>query len=298
MRILAVDIGGTFIKYALMTHECEMIEQGKTQTPRSDRDALIESIGRIYDAYPDVNGIAVSMPGIIDSANGHVIMGGALEYNNDFYFKNALYKRCPVKIAVNNDAKCAASAEAKLGALKDVGDGVVLLFGTMIGGGIVIDHKVRKGIHSSAGEVSYILTDRAADPSYETVWGNRNGIPMLCRYFARKKGLPEEEVDGIRVFEAVNSGDKEAIEVLNDFAKEIAVQIFNLQTVLDMERFAIGGGISAQPLFIDSIRHHLEKMYASSPYYVPRAEVVTCKYGNDANLIGAVQEYLASEMTQ
>ncbi len=187
-----------------------------------------------------MNGIAVSMPGIIDSANGHVIMGGALEYN-DFYFKNALYKRCPVKIAVNNDAKCAASAEAKLGALKDVGDGVVLLFGTMIGGGIVIDHKVRKGIHCSAGEVSYILTDRAADPLYETVWGNRNGIPMLCRYFARKKGLPEEEVDGIRVFEAVNSGDKEAIEVLNDFAKEIAVQIFNLQTVLDMERFAIGG---------------------------------------------------------
>lgn len=75
-------------------------------------------------------------------------------------------------------------------ALKDVKDGVVLLFGTMIGGGIVLNHRVRSGKHFSAGEVSYILSDRSADPAYETVWGNRCGALHLCRIYAEKKGSP------------------------------------------------------------------------------------------------------------
>ena len=294
MKILAIDIGGTFLKYALMNPDCEMLEQGKVKTPRSGREALIEAIGEIYDAYSRPEGITVSMPGIIDSARGYVFMGGALTYNNEFHFGEALLRRCPARIVINNDAKCAACAEASRGALKDVKDGAVLLFGTMIGGGIVLDHRVRKGIHFSSGEVSYILSDRAADPSYDTVWGNRSGTPALCRLFADRKHLPPEEVDGEKVFDAVNRGDADALEALNLFTKEIAVQIFNLQTILDLERFAIGGGISAQPAFLDCIRRHLDAMYAHSPYYVPRAEVVTCRFGNDANLIGAVSEYLAS----
>ena len=84
MKILAIDIGGTFLKYALTNPDCEMLEQGKVKTPRSGREALIEAIGEIYDAYSRPEGITVSMPGIIDSARGYVFMGGALTYNNDF----------------------------------------------------------------------------------------------------------------------------------------------------------------------------------------------------------------------
>lgn len=110
--------------------------------------------------------------------------------------------------------------------------------------------------------------------------------------FAEKKGLPVEDVDGIKVFEAVNSQDEDAIACLQAFTKEIAVQLFNLQTVLDPERFAIGGGISAQHIFIEYIRNHLNAMYAECPYNVPHAEVVTCKFQNDANLVGALQCFL------
>lgn len=92
MKILTIDIGGTFIKYACML-------------------------------------------GIIDSDNGCCAMGGALEYNTDFYLRHSLYERCPVKIHMENDAKCAAMAEAAAGSLRDVEDGFVLIFGTMIGGG-------------------------------------------------------------------------------------------------------------------------------------------------------------------
>ena len=81
---------------------------------------------------PDVEGIANSMPGIIDTETGYCVMGGALSYNDDFYFRHVLYERCPVRIVIENDAKCAAMAEAGMGALKGVNDGLVLIFGTMI----------------------------------------------------------------------------------------------------------------------------------------------------------------------
>ena len=94
------------------------------------------------------------------------------------------------------------------------------------------------------------------------------------------------------VFNAVKAGEKEAIESLTKFTRGIALQIFNLQTVLDPERIAIGGGISAQPTLIEYIKRHLGKLYAECPYQIPRAEIVTCKFQNDANLYGALQCYM------
>ena len=295
MKILVVDIGGTFIKYACMKENMEILERGKVKTPQDGRESLIETIGTIYDQMENVDGIAISMPGIIDSENGYCCMGGALRYNDDFYLKRHLYQRCPVKIHMENDAKCAAMAEATAGSLKDVEDGFVLIFGTMIGGGFIKNHALHRGKHFSAGEVSYVNTKRDEVPGVETVWGNRCGTPRLCKMYAEKKNLKAEEVDGIRVFEGVHAQEKEALECLQDYTREIAVQIFNLQNILDPERFSIGGGISAQPIFIEYIKNNLRTLYAECPYYVPRAEVVSCKFQNDANLIGALQCFLAAE---
>ncbi len=293
MNILTIDIGGTFIKYACMLEDMTILTRGKIPTPQDGRESLVEAIGQIYDGMQDVEGIAISMPGIIDSDRGYCSMGGALAYNNDFYLRHSLYKRCPVKIHMENDAKCAAMAEAAAGSLKDVADGFVLIFGTMIGGGFIKDHRLYKGKHFSAGEVSYITTQRDGMPVKETVWGNRCGTPQLCLAYARAKGLDPENVDGLLVFDAVNKGEQEALNCLDQYTKEIAVQIFNLQTVLDPERFAIGGGISAQPVFLEYIRNHLKNLYAACPYTVPHAEVVCCKFQNDANLYGALQCFLA-----
>lgn len=296
MKVLVVDIGGTYIKYAYMREDMTILDRGKVETPKSGRKSLIETIGVLYDKMPELDGIAISMPGIIDSENGYCVMGGALRYNDDFYLRHNLHQRCPVKIHMENDAKCAAMAEAAEGSLKNVSDGFVIIIGTMIGGGFIKDHKLHRGRHFSAGEVSYINTIRDGSPDFETVWGNRCGTPALCRMYAEKKHIDAGQVDGIRFFEAVNNGDETAKECLDQFTKEIAVQIFNIQNVLDPEKFAIGGGISAQPVFLDYIRENLKKLYSSCPYSVPRAEVVCCKFQNDANLIGALQCFLADEM--
>lgn len=295
MKVLTIDIGGTFIKYALINEVMDISNNGKVPTPVTSREDLIETIGKIYDEYKDVDGIAISMPGIIDSENGYCAMGGALKYNDDFYLRHTLYKRCPVPIHIENDAKCAAMAEAAVGSLKDVKDGFVLIFGTMIGGAMIKDHKLHKGKHFSAGEVSYITTSHNGLPTFENVWGNRCGTPYLCRLYADKKNIDVHDVDGIKVFHDINKGDEEVIQCLQQFTKEIAVQLFNIQTILDPEKIAIGGGISVQPVFLEYIKNNLKEMYASCPYDVPQAQVVTCKFFNDANLYGALQCFLLDE---
>lgn len=291
MKVLTFDIGGTFIKYAVMNENAEILLKDKVKTPQDTRQSLIDTLAEIFRKN-DAEGIAISMPGIIDSENGYVAMGGALRYNDDFHLQDALYEVCPVKIRIANDAKCAAMAEAADGSLKDVKDGFVLIFGTMIGGGYIRDHDVVMGRHFSAGEISYITKDKNTHAAGNNVFGNLCGTPNLCRMYAEIKGLDPAGVNGITVFDAVNASDEEAMQVLDDYTKEIALQIFNLQTILDVERFAIGGGISAQPVFTDYIRRNLQKMYEECPYTTPEAEVVTCRYLNDANLIGALQFYL------
>lgn len=70
MSILSVDIGGTFIKYALMSRNGDILSRGKIATPKEGRDELVETIGRLFDEMSDVEGIAICMSGIIDPENG------------------------------------------------------------------------------------------------------------------------------------------------------------------------------------------------------------------------------------
>ena len=295
MSYLVIDIGGTALKYARMDREEHFLSHGSIPTPQTGREDLIEAIGRLYDEIPDCEGIAISMPGIIDTETGLVLMGGALKYNNGFHIRDAIAKRCPVPVYVENDAKCAALAEAAEGSLKDVSNGMVLIFGTMIGGALIHDHQLYRGSHFSAGEISYVITDRSGVPTFEGVWGNRCSALALCKMYAEKKGLPLEAVDGRKVFQAVSEGDEDAVSALRDFTYEIAVQIFNFQNLYDPERFAIGGGISAQIVFIESIREHLKTLYEICPYYVRRAEIVPCAFRNDANLLGAFQCFIQNQ---
>ncbi len=289
MKILVLDVGGTYIKYAYIDEGLSTLRREKIRTPKGGREELIETIASLYERMDDLEGIAISLPGIIDRKKGVCLMGGAIRYNDGFALKESLEKRCNTTVVMENDAKCAALAEATEGSLKDVDDGFVLIFGTMIGGAFIKDHKIHGGKHFSAGEVSYINTSRDGLPEFFNVWGNRSGSSGLERMYASRKGIPREDVACEMIFEAIWKGDKTALMCLDDFTREIAVQIFNIQTILDPERFALGGGISAEPLFIDYIKKNLDLLYKKCPYSIPHAEVVPCTFRSDANLIGALK---------
>lgn len=89
MSILAIDIGGTFIKYANMSRDMDIIAKGRVKTPQTGREALIDAIENLYQATDGVEGIAVSMPGIIDMEQGRCIMGGLCGTTTAFPYKTA-----------------------------------------------------------------------------------------------------------------------------------------------------------------------------------------------------------------
>lgn len=295
MNFLVLDVGGSSIKYAIMNEKAEFIEKGKTPTPMDTIEHFIDVVGIIFDKYKDrIAGIAMSMPGRIDSDRGYLYTGGSLEYNTDKEIVSILQKRCPVPIAIENDGKCAALAESWMGSLKDCDDGIVVILGTGVGGGIIKNKKLHKGKHFIAGEFSFIFTNNAAFESDNShIWAGQAGVSGLCIPVAKTKNLPIEEVDGVKVFEYANSGDKDVLNILDDYSYRLVLQLYNLQYIYDPERIAIGGGISKQEILIKYIKENIEKHYNNLvPNIMVKPEVVTCEFYNDSNLIGALYNYL------
>ena len=286
MKILSVDVGGTYIKFASMNEKAEIFSRGKIPTPQKSHADFLNAIFEIFKSN-NFEGIAISMPGIIDAQKGLCITSGALAYNDGKFISTELEKICGVKVTIENDANCAALAEAKIGSLADVSDGFVMVFGTMIGGAIIKNREVQRGKNFLAGEISFLMQSFAEDFSDKKFFWEDCSVKSLLENFMLKKNL-SEKISGENFFYAAENGDSDALNCLEIFTKKIALQIFNIQIILDIEKFAIGGGISERKIFIDYIRDSLKKVYSQCSINFPQVEVVPCKFRNDANLIGAM----------
>lgn len=296
-KYLCIDVGGGSIKYAIIDRELHFYEKGNVVTPYEGVEKYLDVLEEIYQKYhTKVCGIAMSVPGIIDSKNAICISGGNLTYINRFPLGLELEKRCQVPVTVMNDAKAAAMAEAKWGSLVDCNDGVVIVLGTGVGGAFVKNGQVHMGKNFSAGEFSFLMADMSEDIPDNT-WGVLSGKEHLNELVAKARGERPENITGFKVFQWANEGDEKVLEALDSFTKTVAYMIVNLQLILDPDRFAIGGGISRQPLLLKYIQKNLDYYYSLYPEHFevfPRAEVVTCKYFNDSNLIGALGYYLST----
>lgn len=299
LEYLVLDIGGSAIKYAVMDEEINFIFKDKITTPRDSLDSFINIISDIYNKFKDrIVGIAISMPGVIDSKNGHAYSSGALEYIDDINITNLLKKYCNTKIVVENDGKCAVKAEYWMGSLKGCENAAAIVLGTGVGGGIISDGKVLKGKHFAAGEFSFIKTDINDPGNVNNVWYMKSGNNILCKELVAKKNIGYEEIDGVKFFELVNNKDEDAVEVLNKFCRNLCTEIFNVQAILDCEKISIGGGISAQPILFEYIHKNMNDIYEKANYKSPvvMAEIVPSTYRNDSNLIGALYTYLFEEV--
>ena len=291
-KYLTLDVGGSAIKYGLINEDLTFIEKSKVPTPLDSMESFVEAVGSIYDQYKDeIEGIAISMPGIIEPSTGHCYTGGALSYVVDVNMADILKKRCPVNISIGNDAKCAANAEVGFGSLKDVDDAAVVILGTGIGGCLIKDHKVHVGKHLLAGEFSSIKTNYHNPISHDDDWCKRNGIAGLLNRVQEALDT-DQYYTGVEIFEMANNGNEKVIAGIDQFALEVALQMYNLHFIFDLEKVAIGGGISAQPLLLELIQKHFDNLFAHIGFDAPKPEVVPCYFRNDANMIGALYQYV------
>ena len=296
MKILTVDVGGTYIKYAAMNEAANFFERGKIDTPKDSHEKFLSAIVELFHTQK-FEGIALSLPGIIDSELGVCITSGALGYNDGKFIVDELNELCGVPVTIENDANCAALAEAKIGSLADVEDGFVLVFGTAVGGAFIKNHEVHRGRNFLAGEVSYMFQSIDEDFSDKKFFGELCSVHKLLKDYAKAKKI-SAKVNGEEFFQAAEDGEVLALSCLKKFTRRIALQIFNIQMILDPERFAIGGGISARKIFVESIRESLEEVYSECYEDFPHVEVVQAKFQNDANLIGALFTWLSRNFSE
>ena len=95
---------------------------------------------------------------------------------------------------------------------------------------------------------------------------------------------------GEEIFAAYNAGEPEAQKALKIFARRVAVGILSLQHVLDVEKVAIGGGISAAEALLPAIQAELDWLFERCTVMpAVKPELVRCRYGNNANLIGTLK---------
>lgn len=297
---LVIDAGGTAVKYALMDENAEILEHGKFLTPAYVDHTLedfLQKLDVVVERYQkQIEGIAVSMPGMLDSRKGYCVTGGMLAYFNEVPVVNLLEERYQLPVTIENDGKCAALAEKWKGSLKDCRNGAVVVLGTGVGGGIIIDHKLYRGGHFTAGEYSYILTDPKQLKETKGYWGMANGADALAQKVAFYTGEDPEKLDGIQIFDRANRGEDEVLKALKEFTDTLAVQIYNLNVILDLDVVAIGGGISKQPLLLEYLNRSMDEFMEQHPIrniasYIPKPEITNCQFYNDANLIGALYHY-------
>ncbi len=303
---LALDIGGTFIKYAIIDAEAQFVEQGKVPAKTGSEEEMLASLREVREAVGthDYEGVAVSMPGRIDTARGWAHTGGAFTWLREYPAAQRIQEIFDKPCTIANDGKCAAMAESWTGALSDVDSGCVIVLGTGIGGGIVLNGKVWMGCSGGAGELSWLGANNDAfrnldtwvDEDMSNAWTGRVSAKSIVGFYGAKKGLEKGEANGVMLFDAYEAGEQEAKEVIEEFATQMAAGIFSLQCVLDLPRYAIGGGISARPATTAVVRDKVNQAFDKHPTSIPfsRPQIVTCTYGNEANLIGALAFHLQS----
>ena len=305
--ILVLDIGGTSIKYALMDRDFNMLTHGRhpiTNTTIEDLLDFISEVAKLHEGRFEA--VSVSMPGRIDMEKGIAHNGGVFEFMIEKPFARMVSDRLGVPVFIANDANCAGEAELKLGALRGVSSGAVLVAGSSIGGALIVDGKVRMGHNFAAGEAAWLPVDLTNVYNVEYTCANRaegmsgsvaSAMGLLNSY-AIKKGEepPYSAKAGKEFLAAYDAGEPEAVEAMKEHAMSFAAVIFSIQAFLDLERFAIGGGMTAHPVYVSSIREAVDRLYAKYPNAaVRKPEVVCCEYGADANLIGALAFYLDSK---
>jgi predicted NBD/HSP70 family sugar kinase len=292
MAILAVDIGGTFIKYSMYDQQKQKLEFiKKVATPQKSLNDLVKVLVQIREAQKDrVTGLALSLPGTLNSRTGYIFQGGSLRYNSHQNLKRILEKRLGIPVALENDARCSAMAELWQGNLVKVKNALVLVLGTGLGGAVVLNGKIYKGQHLFAGELSLIFTQDYAKYKFSAALGTQVSVTRFVKQVSQKVG---HNLNGLEVFNLIKSHTNSEIEKqYQAYLHNFVQQIFNFQLMLDPEIILIGGGISQNEFYMESLHQELLKFYQSLPIKIPPIKLEACKFHNSSNLLGAVRNYL------
>ncbi|MGT2742526.1 ROK family protein [Streptococcus plurextorum] len=290
---LSIDIGGTQIKYALINHSGMIMDSQKCQTPDNLEDFL-KGLDSIIANYQElIRGVAISCPGKVNSREGLIYFGGSLQYLHGLNLPQHIFQGFQLPCSVINDGKAAALSELWLGHLKGIDNGAAIILGTGVGGGIILNGHLLQGEHFQAGELSF---HAAPDEVIyvDNMVGIRGSAVKLIEACAEALEL-DNLTDGPQVFAYINAKDERVYPIFEAYCRQIAFLIYNMQAVIDVKRYVIGGGISAQEIVVEEINKQYDKLHQSNElvqFMVTKPEILVCAHRNEANLLGALYQFL------
>jgi len=301
-RAIGIDVGGTKCLGVVWSDD-RIVSELRVPTPKGPGaivEALADIVERLEVEVGPCDTVGLGVPGLI-TRDGVISASPNLVDVRDFAVGPMLAERLSRRIWVENDATCAAVAEWIAGSARGVDDACIVTLGTGIGGGIVAGGRLLRGTNGFAGEIGHMVLDPSG---IECPCGRRgcweryasgSGLARLARDAAeahRLRGVVEsvggvDEIRGEHVRAAAQAGDAEALEVIDQFGRWVAIGLVNLANILDPKVFVIGGGLAANgDVFLGPIGDWFARLLYS-PEQRPHPDLVVARFAEHAGAVGA-----------
>ncbi|MDU5337282.1 ROK family protein [Enterococcus sp.] len=287
-KILAIDIGGSAIKSGLWEND-ELTELPSFETPKT-WDEMKAYLKSLVEEHQITEGVAISAPGAVNAEEGVIYGVSAVPYLHRFPIKQELAEFLGVPVSFQNDANCAALAEVWQGNAKGLESAAMMIIGTGIGGGVVINGELRTGANLFGGEFGYQIMN---NETLETLSDLGSPVAMSKRYSKIK--ADEHEYSSKEIFDLAEAGDELAQEQIDQFYNALSIGIYNVLISLDPDRVLIGGGISTREDLLMNLEKRVQELLLQKGAKELKASIMPCKFLSQANLIGAVCQFLTEQ---
>jgi glucokinase len=299
--VLGADVGGTKVAVAAVDGVTahDLVESPTvTESTKALLDGIEATIREVIERAGEPEAIGVGVPSQIEYSTGTVETSVNIPLAG-VPLREELGRRFGVPVFVDNDANCAALAEAHI---LGEGDLLMLTLGTGVGGGVVTRGVTFRGAHGLGAELGHFTLNPDGPPCPGNC-PNRGCIEAYCSGQALERAAtelaadrpdsrlaraagPDGKVSGRELVDAAEEGDPDALLIFNDFARMLGIAIAGYVNVFEPDRVAIGGGLSrASHLFLD--RALQEAASRALPALWQRTTIALAQGGAYAGVIGA-----------
>lgn len=304
--VLACDLGGTNLRMAAVDRDGNVLARSRRSTPKAcPADGILDDIAAAGEecrsgAGADVELVAVAaaVPATVNFERGVMLKAPNVPCLDGFAMKDALADLFGVQAVLENDANAAAVGESWLGASKGFASSIMVTLGTGVGGGIIINGAVLRGIDGTAGEIGHICVEpegaQCGCGSIGCVEQYASATGIIRMTGELKSGFPDstiaalDEATSFEVYEAGVAGDPLALEVFRQMGRYLGIALADLANILNPESIVIGGGASgAWDLFIPHVNAEIKMRAFEEP--AARALISKAKLGDDAGILGAAK---------
>jgi glucokinase len=309
--VLAGDVGGTNLRIAAVSDAGAVLCQVSESTPKSGVAAdVVDAITRAAEECIAKTDIAdrplafgLGLAALVSVREGRVLSSPNLPELDGLLMAGTLSDRLRLNVVLENDATAAAIGEDWLGSSQGVRNSVFVTLGTGVGGGLILDGRVYRGVDGTAGEVGHICVEPEGVPcgcgSHGCVEQYSSATAVVRMAGELLKQDPASTLNqhpkftAKDVYDAASAGDKVSLETFRRMGRYLGVALAGLVDVLNPELIVIGGGASAGwDHFIEHTRSEL--MARAFRHPAMRVQLVRASLGDTAGILGAARVALDS----